>query len=79
MTEIKPLSQVRREHILKVLGSTSGDQEQASRVLGINLEQLRRLIEHYGLTPREMGATGPAAPAPAAPVPGPPPPPRQKE
>ncbi len=45
MSQIKSLSQVRREHIVKVLNATDGDQTQACEVLGITLAQLRRLID----------------------------------
>jgi hypothetical protein len=79
MTQIKPLSQVRREHIVKVLGSTDGDQERAARVLGISLEQLRRLIEQYQLAPTGPAPAFASSPDQSAPALGPSPPTRQKE
>lgn len=79
MTQIKPLSQVRREHIRKVLGSTGGDQERASLVLGISPEQLRRLVEHYRLNSPEPGPASASSPDPRISPVDPPPPSRQKE
>jgi DNA-binding NtrC family response regulator len=79
MTQIKPLSQVRREHIRTVLGSTGGDQERASQVLGISLEQLRRLLEQYHLAPPEPAPAPAPSPDQAASPVDPPPPSRQKE
>ena len=48
--QIKTLDEVREEHIRKVLRSTEGDVDQASRILGISVSALRRWMKEYGLT-----------------------------
>jgi DNA-binding NtrC family response regulator len=47
---IKTLDEARREHIRKVLRSTQGDVDQASRILGITVSVLRRRMKEYGLS-----------------------------
>jgi transcriptional regulator with GAF, ATPase, and Fis domain len=56
MDPIKPLKQVQREHILRVLRSTGGDLARASRVLGVSPARLGRLVREHGL---EEVAAGP--------------------
>jgi len=46
---VKPLREVRREHILHVLRSADGDLDRASRILGISLACLRRSMREYGI------------------------------
>ncbi|MFZ5865242.1 MAG: helix-turn-helix domain-containing protein [Thermodesulfobacteriota bacterium] len=50
MPHIKTLEEIRKEHIQQVLRSTGGDVEQACRVLGISLTELRRRMKEYGLS-----------------------------
>ena len=47
---IKTLDEARKEHIRKVLRSTHGDVDQASRILGITVSVLRRRMKEYDLT-----------------------------
>ena len=47
--QIKTLNEVREEHIRKVLRSTEGDVDQASRILGITVSALHRWMKEYGL------------------------------
>ncbi len=51
--DLRPLEQVEREHIQKVLAAVSGNKRRASRILGISLRNLYRKLEHYGLTDSE--------------------------
>jgi ActR/RegA family two-component response regulator len=44
MEKIKPLWQVRKEHIMRVLSKTKGDLEKAGRILGISPGHLRRIM-----------------------------------
>jgi len=46
-SQVKPLREVRKEHILRVLRSSDGDLDRASRILGISLATLRRRIREY--------------------------------
>lgn len=46
-TQVKPLREVRKEHILHVLRSAGGDLDRASRILGISVARLRSKIKQY--------------------------------
>jgi sigma-54 dependent transcriptional regulator, acetoin dehydrogenase operon transcriptional activator AcoR len=46
---VKPLREVRKQHILHVLRSADGDLDRASRILGISVASLRRRIREYGI------------------------------
>lgn len=48
-SQVKPLREVRKEHILHVLRSADGDLDRASRILGISVASLRRRIREYGI------------------------------
>ncbi|MCA1959468.1 MAG: hypothetical protein LDL33_01635 [Desulfomonile sp.] len=48
-SRVKPLREVRKEHILHVLRSADGDLDRAGRILGISVASLRRRIKEYGL------------------------------
>jgi len=50
MVQIKPLKEIRKEHILQVLRSTHGDLDRASRILGITAASLRRMIKEQGIS-----------------------------
>lgn len=45
---VKPLREVRKEHIFQVLRSSHGDLDRASRILGISVASLKRKIKAYG-------------------------------
>jgi DNA-binding NtrC family response regulator len=47
--QVRPLSEVRKEHVRNVLRSAGGDIERTSRILGIRESVLRRLIKQFGL------------------------------
>jgi DNA-binding protein Fis len=47
--QVKPLLELRKEHILHVLQSVDGDLDRASRILGISVASLRRNIKQYEL------------------------------
>lgn len=49
MVPIKPLKEIREEHIRQVLVSTGGDVEQACRILGITVSALRRMMKEFGI------------------------------
>lgn len=49
MAEIKPLKEVQKEHALKVLRSTGGDPEEAARILGLTLAELKRKMKEWEL------------------------------
>jgi DNA-binding NtrC family response regulator len=48
-TPVKPLREVRKEHILHVLRSADGDLDRASRILGISVASLRSKLKQYGI------------------------------
>jgi len=54
MTRIKPLKEVQKEHALKVLRSTKGDLDLAARILGISVDDLRRKMKEFELTPESI-------------------------
>ena len=54
--QIKTLDEVRKEHIQKVLRSTQGDVERASRILRLTVATLRRRMKEYGLAVDEKDA-----------------------
>lgn len=47
---LRPLEQVEKEHIQKVLATVGGNKRRAARILGISLRNLYRKLDHYGLT-----------------------------
>ena len=47
--QVRPLREVRKEHISNVLRSTDGDIERTSRILGVSEAALRRLIKEFGI------------------------------
>ena len=49
MSEIKPLKQIRKEHIEKVLRTAEGDIERASRLLGLEPSALQRSMKELGI------------------------------
>ncbi len=49
MSQIQPLKDVRKKHVQDVLRLTGGDLDKASRVLGINQEQLIRLLRQNNI------------------------------
>ncbi len=51
--DLRPLEQIERDHIQKVLSAVSGNKRRAARILGISLRNLYRKLEHYGLTDSE--------------------------
>jgi DNA-binding NtrC family response regulator len=53
-TPVKPLWEVRKEHILHVLRSADGDLDRASRILRISVASLRRKIRRYGISEEQM-------------------------
>ena len=50
MSEIKPLKQIRKEHIEKVLKTSHGDLERASRILGVEPSVLQRSMKELGIS-----------------------------
>ncbi|KIX13941.1 helix-turn-helix domain-containing protein [Dethiosulfatarculus sandiegensis] len=50
MENIKPLWQVRREHIMRVLSKTNGDLDRAGRILGISRGHLRRIMNEHRIS-----------------------------
>ncbi len=50
MVEIKPLKEVRRDHVREVLRRSGCDLDRASRILGITPDALRRMIERYDIS-----------------------------
>jgi DNA-binding NtrC family response regulator len=48
-SEIDPLSDIEREHVLTVLRSVRGNKTRASRLLGVDRKTLYRKLESYGL------------------------------
>ncbi|MBI4489623.1 MAG: sigma-54-dependent Fis family transcriptional regulator [Deltaproteobacteria bacterium] len=51
--DLRPLEQVEREHMQKVLAAVDGNKRRAARILGISLRNLYRKLERYGLTNSE--------------------------
>jgi DNA-binding NtrC family response regulator len=49
---LRPLEDVEREHVIRVLGATGGNREESSRILGISRRTLTRMIQRWGLPPR---------------------------
>jgi DNA-binding NtrC family response regulator len=49
---MRPLEEVEREHVIRVLGATGGNREESSRILGISRRTLTRMIQRWGLPPR---------------------------
>lgn len=49
---LRPLEQVEREHVIRVLAATGGNREESSRILGISRRTLTRMIQRWGLPPR---------------------------
>jgi DNA-binding NtrC family response regulator len=62
MEHIKPLREVRREHIRRVLESTEGDIQEASRILGVTPRALQQLVREHGLSPQEAQERSPLTP-----------------
>jgi transcriptional regulator of acetoin/glycerol metabolism len=54
--QLKPLTEVRKDHIQRVIRSTGGDLDQARRILGISRNALIRLIKRFGLSFEESKA-----------------------
>ncbi len=50
MDEIRPLKEIRKEHIRQVLSSTGGDLERACRILEVTASSLRRMMKELGLS-----------------------------
>jgi len=50
MVEIKPLKEVRRDHVREVLRRSGRDLDRASRILGITPDALRRMMERYDIS-----------------------------
>lgn len=48
-SELLPLEEIERRHILKVLGALGGNKTEAARVLGLDRKTLYRKLERYGL------------------------------
>ncbi len=57
-TPVKPLREVRKEHILHVLQSADGDLDRASRILGISVASLRRKIRRYEISDEQVKEQG---------------------
>jgi DNA-binding NtrC family response regulator len=49
---LRPLEEVEREHVIRVLTATGGNREESSRILGISRRTLTRMIQRWGLPPR---------------------------
>ena len=49
---LRPLEDVEREHVIRVLAATGGNREESSRILGISRRTLTRMIQRWGLPPR---------------------------
>jgi DNA-binding NtrC family response regulator len=49
---LRPLEDVEREHVVRVLAATGGNREESSRILGISRRTLTRMIQRWGLPPR---------------------------
>ncbi|HZI77584.1 MAG TPA: sigma-54 dependent transcriptional regulator, partial [Gemmatimonadales bacterium] len=49
---LRPLEDIEREHVIRVLAATGGNREESSRILGISRRTLTRMIQRWGLPPR---------------------------
>jgi DNA-binding NtrC family response regulator len=49
---LRPLEEVERDHVIRVLAATGGNREESSRILGISRRTLTRMIQRWGLPPR---------------------------
>jgi transcriptional regulator of acetoin/glycerol metabolism len=49
---LRPLEDIEREHVIRVLTATGGNREESSRILGISRRTLTRMIQRWGLPPR---------------------------
>jgi DNA-binding NtrC family response regulator len=49
---LRPLEEVERDHVVRVLAATGGNREESSRILGISRRTLTRMIQRWGLPPR---------------------------
>ena len=58
MNEIKPLKQIRKEHIERVLSTARGDLERASRLLGLKPSALLKSMKELGINCPERGSKG---------------------
>ncbi len=55
MDEIKPIKEVRKEHIIHVLDAVGGDPEKAGRILEIPVSTLRRMMAELGISESGSG------------------------
>ncbi len=55
---VKPLREIRKEHILHVLSAACGDLDRASRILGISVASLRRKIKRYDISDDQVKSQG---------------------
>jgi DNA-binding NtrC family response regulator len=62
MSAIDPLSEVRKRYIQQVLALAQGDLDQASRILGVSAQDLRKLLLSHGLAERPEAASVPTTP-----------------
>ena len=53
-TALRPLEDVERDHVIRVLAATGGNREESSRILGISRRTLTRMIQRWGLPPRRQ-------------------------
>jgi DNA-binding NtrC family response regulator len=49
---LRPLEEIERDHVIRVLAATGGNREESSRILGISRRTLTRMIQRWGLPPR---------------------------
>jgi DNA-binding NtrC family response regulator len=49
---LRPLEDVEREYVIRVLSATGGNREESSRILGISRRTLTRMIQRWNLPPR---------------------------
>jgi DNA-binding NtrC family response regulator len=49
---LRPLEELERDHVIRVLAATGGNREESSRILGISRRTLTRMIQRWGLPPR---------------------------
>jgi DNA-binding NtrC family response regulator len=52
LAALRPLEDVERDHVIRVLAATGGNREESSRILGISRRTLTRMIQRWGLPPR---------------------------
>jgi two-component system response regulator HydG len=50
--ENMPLEEIERLHVIRVLGVTRGNREEAARILGISRRTLSRMVRRWGIPPR---------------------------